>query len=110
MVWLQERPQSRNARLEGILGCLEFSKCYLGMFYLLSDILDIPTFCTQQIIMEKVLITSIAVCFTLTCEDKDCTFQFLKKTDDLFVGLRQLSELYFLPSSFEEMWFLLEDR
>lgn len=88
----------------------ELSKCHLEIFYLLADILDIPTFCTQQIVIEKVLITLVAVCFTLTCEDKDCTLQLQKKTDDLFVGLHHLSDLYFLPCSCEEMWFLLEDQ
>lgn len=110
VVWLQERSRSRNARLEGILGCSELSKCHLGIFYLLTDILDILTCCTQQIVIEKVLITSVAICCTLTCEDKDCTLQLRKKTDDLFVGLHHLSDLYFLPCSCAETWFLLEDQ
>lgn len=110
MIWLQERSRSRNARLEGILGCSELSKCHLGIFYLLADILDILTCCTQQIVIEKVLITSVAICCTLTCEDKDCTLQLRKKTDDLFVGLHHLSDLYFLPCSCAETWFLLEDQ
>lgn len=57
--------------------------------------------------------TSTAVSkFSLTCEDKDCTFCLLKKVD-LLVGLYQLSD-FFPHGSCEEMkfqyLFFLEDQ
>lgn len=49
--------------------------------------------------------TSAAVSkFSLTCEDKDCTFCLLKKAG-LLVGLHQLSDFFLPRCSYEKMEF-----
>lgn len=110
--------KGRKTKLRGILGCVvtEFCKTfYSGSIHVAFQRFQSSWFSYSAVNFIYVFIkTRTAVSkFSLTCEDKDCTFCLPKKVD-LLVGLHQLSDVFLPHGSCEGMkfqyFFFVEDQ